>query len=54
VLAYALDRLTSRVQNVWVANVHPRQQALQRVLANNVRTGKLRGIERSGPPSKGF
>ncbi len=36
VSAYAFDRLTSRVQNVWIASVHPRQQALQRVLVNNI------------------
>ena len=51
-LVDVLDKTTARVQYAASANIHPRQQALQRVLTTTPNVGKSMGIKRSGPPEK--
>jgi hypothetical protein len=52
VLVHAFDRLTDRLRNAWIAGIHPRRQALQRIMATTPHTGKILGITRGDQPGK--
>lgn len=52
VLVHTLDKMTDRVRHVTITSIHPRQQALQRVLATTPHAGKFLGIKRASPPEK--
>lgn len=52
VLVYLLDKMMNRVRHVWGARLHPRQQALQRVIATIPHAGSLLGIKQSGSPDE--
>jgi len=43
-LVHAFDRLTNRLRNAWQAGIHPRRQALQRIMVTTPHASKLLGI----------